>query len=31
MIKHDWTRDQIAAIYEQPLMDLLMQAQTLHR
>lgn len=31
MIRTDWTRAEIQAIYEQPLMDLLMQAQTVHR
>ena len=31
MIRTDWTRDEIQAIYEQPFMDLLLQAQTVHR
>lgn len=31
MIRTDWTRQEIQAIFEQPLMDLLLQAQTLHR
>ena len=31
MIRTDWTRDEIQAIYEQPFMDLLFQAQTVHR
>jgi biotin synthase len=30
-IRHDWTRDQVLAIYEQPLTELLFQAQTAHR
>ena len=30
-MRTDWTRQQIAAIYRQPLLDLLLQAQTLHR
>ncbi len=29
--RHDWTRDEIAVIFTQPLMDLLLQAQTVHR
>ena len=29
--KHDWTIAEIQAIYEQPLMDLLFNAQTIHR
>ena len=31
MIRTDWTRDEIQAIYEQPFMGLLLQAQTVHR
>lgn len=31
MIRTDWTRDEIQAIYEQPFMDLLLKAQTVHR
>src|SRR5215469_14180322 len=27
----DWTREEIAAIYHQPLLDLLLQAQAVHR
>ena len=30
-IRHDWTVDEIRAIYSQPLMDLVYQAQTTHR
>jgi biotin synthase len=30
-MRTDWTRQEIAAIYRQPLLDLLLQAQTLHR
>jgi len=30
-IRHDWTRDEADAIYRQPLMDLLFQAQSVHR
>lgn len=30
-LRHDWTLDEIAALYEQPLMELVYQAQTLHR
>jgi len=29
--RHDWTRDEIAAIYNSPLMDLLYRAATVHR
>ena len=29
--KHNWTKDQIIAIYNQPLMELLYQAATIHR
>ena len=31
MIRTDWTRDEIQEIYQRPLMDLLLQAQTIHR
>ena len=31
IIRHDWTREQAAAILEQPFMDLLYQAHTIHR
>jgi len=31
MIRNDWTRDEIQALYDQPLMDLLFQAQQIHR
>jgi len=30
-IRHDWTRSEIAALYELPLGDLVFRAQTLHR
>ena len=30
-IRHDWTREEADAIYRQPLMDLLFQAQSAHR
>lgn len=30
-IRHDWTRSEIAAVYELPLGDLVFRAQTLHR
>src|ERR1700757_4509873 len=30
-MRTDWTRQEVAAIYQQPLLDLLLQAQTLHR
>jgi len=30
-IRHDWTREQATALKEQPLMDLLFDAQTVHR
>jgi len=30
-IRSDWTRDEIAAIYHQPLLDLVYQAATVHR
>lgn len=30
-MRHDWTRDEIREIYNQPLPDLLFAAQTLHR
>ncbi len=29
--RHDWTREEIAAIYHKPFMDLLFDAQTIHR
>lgn len=31
MLRHDWRRDEILALFEQPFNDLLFQAQTLHR
>ena len=31
MLKHDWTREEIADIFNRPLMDLLLQAQQIHR
>ena len=30
-IRHDWTREQVLAIMQQPMNDLLFQAQTVHR
>lgn len=30
-LRHDWTRDEADAIYRQPFMDLLFQAQSVHR
>lgn len=30
-VRHDWTRAEIMALFEQPFNDLLFQAQTLHR
>ena len=30
-LRHDWTRDEAEALYNQPFMDLLFQAQTIHR
>lgn len=30
-IRHDWTRKEIQALFEQPFMDLLYQAHTVHR
>ena len=29
--KHNWTKDEIIAIYNKPMMDLLYQAATIHR
>lgn len=31
MIRHDWTREEISAIYHTPLLDLIYQAATIHR
>jgi biotin synthase len=31
VVRHDWSRDQVRAIFELPFNDLLFQAQTLHR
>jgi len=31
IVRHDWSRAEIAAIYEAPLIDLLLRAQTVHR
>ncbi len=31
MIKHDWTREEIAEIYAMPLLDLIYRAATVHR
>ena len=30
-MRHDWTVDEIAAIYTSPLLDLLLRAQLVHR
>ena len=30
-LRHDWTRDEIAALFEQPFNELLFQAQVVHR
>ena len=29
--KHDWTKEEIIAIYNKPLMELLYEAATIHR
>jgi len=31
MIKHNWTKDEISAIYNRPLLDLIYEAATIHR
>lgn len=31
MIRHNWTREEIAAIYHRPLLDLMYEAATVHR
>ena len=31
VLRHDWSRAEIAALFELPLNDLLFQAQTIHR
>jgi len=31
VIRHDWTRDEVLSLMQQPLNDLLFQAQTVHR
>jgi len=31
IIRHDWTRDEVLALFNQPFMDLLFQAHTVHR
>ncbi len=31
MIRHDWTLDEVNALYQQPFNDLVFQAQTVHR
>jgi biotin synthase len=31
VVRHDWTREEVAAIFSQPLPELLYQAQTVHR
>lgn len=30
-IRHDWTREEVLTLFEKPLLDLLFQAQTIHR
>lgn len=30
-IRHNWTKEEIIALYEKPLMDLLFEAATTHR
>jgi biotin synthase len=30
-LRHDWTRDEVRSIYHQPLLELIFQAQQLHR
>ena len=30
-IRHDWTRDEVLALFDQPFNDLLFQAQVTHR
>ena len=30
-LRHDWTRAEIKQLYQQPLLDLLLQAQNIHR
>ena len=31
VVRHDWSRDQVRAVFDQPFNELLFQAQTLHR
>ena len=31
LLRHDWTVDEIAALYDMPFNDLLFEAQTVHR
>eukprot|EP00899_Mesostigma_viride_P012677 jgi/Mesvir1/2140/Mv16661-RA.1 len=31
LVRHDWTREEIAAIYNQPLMELIYQGASMHR
>ncbi len=31
VVRHNWTREEIAALYHQPLLDLVFQAQQIHR
>ena len=31
VVRHDWTRDEVKAIYELPMPELMFQAQTVHR
>ena len=30
-LRNDWTREEIEALYDQPFLDLVFQAQTVHR
>jgi len=30
-VRNDWSREEIQALYQQPLMDLVFQAQQVHR
>lgn len=30
-LRHDWTRDEIAALFDRPFLDLVFEAQTVHR
>ncbi|MGA8183642.1 MAG: biotin synthase, partial [Terriglobia bacterium] len=30
-LRHDWTREEVRSIYDQPLLELVFQAQQVHR